>query len=92
MGNDAPVVGPAAPTANSKMVKLDIATADWSRRSSGLTVIQVSSGNIPRLQQFPFNIVAYSGHTPAAFSVISILGLTGAWGKSTTDFALQGTA
>ena len=31
MENDAPVVGPGAPTANSKMVKLDIATADWSR-------------------------------------------------------------
>src|SRR6202023_2909544 len=30
MENDAPVVGPDAPTANSKMVKLDIATADWS--------------------------------------------------------------
>jgi hypothetical protein len=27
MENDAPVVGPDAPTANSKMVKLDIATA-----------------------------------------------------------------
>jgi hypothetical protein len=27
-GNDAPVVGPDAPTANSKMFKLDIATAD----------------------------------------------------------------
>jgi hypothetical protein len=26
MENDAPVVGPDAPTANSKMVKLDIAT------------------------------------------------------------------
>ena len=31
MENDAPVVGPDAPIANSKMVKLDIATADWSR-------------------------------------------------------------
>jgi hypothetical protein len=31
MENDAPVVGPDAPTANSKMVKLDVATADWSR-------------------------------------------------------------
>jgi hypothetical protein len=28
MENDAPVVGPDAPTANSKMVNLDIATAD----------------------------------------------------------------
>jgi len=28
MENDAPVVGPDAPTANSKMVKLDIAPAD----------------------------------------------------------------
>jgi hypothetical protein len=35
MENDAPVVGPDAPTANSKMVKLDIATADWSRPTSG---------------------------------------------------------
>src|SRR5256885_4368984 len=34
--NDAPVVGPDAPTANSKMVKLHIATADWSRPTSGL--------------------------------------------------------
>jgi hypothetical protein len=40
MENDAPVVGPDAPTANSKMVKLDIATADWSRPTSGLGVIQ----------------------------------------------------
>jgi hypothetical protein len=38
MENDAPVVGPDAPTANSKMVKLDIATADWSRPTSGLPV------------------------------------------------------
>jgi hypothetical protein len=38
MENDAPVVGPDAPTANSKMVKLDIATADWSRPTSGLRV------------------------------------------------------
>ena len=37
MENDAPVVGPDAPTANSKMVKLDIATADRSR-PSGLRV------------------------------------------------------
>src|SRR3989442_15503186 len=36
MENDAPVVGPDAPTANSKMVKLHIATADWSRPTSGL--------------------------------------------------------
>jgi hypothetical protein len=39
MGNDAPVVGPDAPTANSKMFKLDIATADRSRPTSGLPVI-----------------------------------------------------
>ena len=32
MENGAPVVGPDAPTANSKMVKLNIATADWSRQ------------------------------------------------------------
>src|ERR1700683_5568530 len=31
MENDAPVVGPAAPTANSEMVEPNIATADWSR-------------------------------------------------------------
>jgi hypothetical protein len=30
MENDAPVVGPDAPTANSKIIKLDIATADWA--------------------------------------------------------------
>ena len=40
MENDAPVVGPGAPTANSKVVKLDIATADWRRPTSGLPVIQ----------------------------------------------------
>ncbi len=38
MENDAPVVGPGAPTANSKMVKLEIATGDWSRPTSGLGV------------------------------------------------------
>jgi hypothetical protein len=37
MENDAPVVGPDAPTANSKMVKLDNATAAWSRPTSGLS-------------------------------------------------------
>src|ERR1700682_3363227 len=42
MENDAPVVGPDAPTANSKMVKLDIATADWSRPPSGLRLIQTN--------------------------------------------------
>jgi len=36
--NDAPVVGPDAPTADSKMVKRDIATADWSRPTSSLRV------------------------------------------------------
>ena len=30
MENDARVVGPDAPTANSKIVKLDIAAAEWS--------------------------------------------------------------
>ena len=39
MENDAPVVGRAAPTANSKMVELNIATTDWSRPTSGLPVI-----------------------------------------------------
>jgi len=29
MENDAPVVGPDAPTVKSKMVKLEIAAADW---------------------------------------------------------------
>ena len=43
MENDAPVVGPDAPTADSKMVKLDIATAGWSRPSSGLRVMQEQS-------------------------------------------------
>ena len=33
MGNDAPVVGRDAPTANSKIVKLDTATAHRSRQS-----------------------------------------------------------
>jgi hypothetical protein len=36
MENDAPVVGPDAPIADSKMVKRDIATADWSRPTSNL--------------------------------------------------------
>jgi hypothetical protein len=36
--NDAPVADPDAPTGNSKMVKLDIATADGSRPTSGLGV------------------------------------------------------
>jgi hypothetical protein len=40
MENGAPVVGPAAPTANSKMVELDIATADWNRPTSGLRAIR----------------------------------------------------
>ena len=44
MENDAPVVGPDAPTVNSKMVKLDIATADWSRPTSGRRVIQEQFG------------------------------------------------
>jgi hypothetical protein len=39
MENDAPVVGQDAPTANSKMVKPDIATADWNRPTSGLRVM-----------------------------------------------------
>src|SRR5438270_10083608 len=40
MENDAPVVGPDAPTANSKMVKLDIAIAGCSRPTSCLRVIR----------------------------------------------------
>jgi hypothetical protein len=40
MENDALVVGPDALTANSKMVKLEIAAADGSRPTSGLRVIQ----------------------------------------------------
>jgi hypothetical protein len=47
MENDAPVVGPDALTANCKMVKLDIATADWSRPTSGLPVIQPRSIPVP---------------------------------------------
>jgi hypothetical protein len=35
-------VGPDAPTANSRMVKLDIAIADWSRPTSGLGVFRQS--------------------------------------------------
>jgi hypothetical protein len=38
MENDAPVVGPDAPTADSKMVKRDTATANWSRLTSILRV------------------------------------------------------
>src|SRR5258705_6481819 len=38
MENDAAVVGPDAPTANSKIIKLDIATADWSRPTSNLLI------------------------------------------------------
>jgi hypothetical protein len=48
MENDAPVVGPDAPTANSKMVKLDNRDADWSPRTSGLRVILAQSGNWPK--------------------------------------------
>jgi len=40
MENDAPVVGRDAPTANSKIIKMDIATADWRWPTSGLRVIQ----------------------------------------------------
>ena len=36
MENDAPVVGPDAPTANCEMVHLEVATADWSGPTSGL--------------------------------------------------------
>src|SRR6266478_9400376 len=43
MENDAPVVGPDAPTANSRMVKLDIATADWSRPTYGLRAFRRES-------------------------------------------------
>jgi len=45
MEKDAPVVGPDAPTANSKMVKLDIATADWSRPTFGLRVTHQNNRN-----------------------------------------------
>ena len=38
MENGAPVVGPDAPIANSNVVKPNIATSDWSRRTSGLRV------------------------------------------------------
>ena len=40
MENDAHVVGPDAPIANSKMVKPDLRPADWNRPTSGLCVIQ----------------------------------------------------
>jgi hypothetical protein len=44
MENAAPVVGPDAPTANSKMVKLDIATTrTWGRPTFGLPVIRQPS-------------------------------------------------
>jgi len=36
MENDGSVVGPDAPTADSKMVKRDIATADWCRPTFSL--------------------------------------------------------
>ena len=38
MENDGPVVGPDAPTADSKMVKQDIAAADWCRPTFSLRV------------------------------------------------------
>src|ERR1700693_5369139 len=47
MENDAPVVGPDAPTANSKMFKLDIATSDWGRRTSGLRVTRPGELQLP---------------------------------------------
>jgi hypothetical protein len=40
MENDALVVGPDAHTANSKWSKLDVATAEWGRPTSGLRVIE----------------------------------------------------
>ena len=43
--SDAPVVGPDAPTANSKLVKLDIATPDWSLPTSGLRVMRPEQAN-----------------------------------------------
>jgi hypothetical protein len=42
MENDAPVVGPDAPTANSKMVKLDIATG--GRESANFPMAHTQSG------------------------------------------------
>ena len=39
-GKRRPCCWPDAPTANSKMVKLDIAIAEWSRPTSGLRVIR----------------------------------------------------
>ena len=41
-GKRRPCCWPDAPTANSKMVKLDIATADWSRPTFGLRMIQTN--------------------------------------------------
>ena len=55
MENDAPVVGPDAPTANSKMVKLDIGT-DWSRPTSGLPVVrELVDESHPRDADLPTN-------------------------------------
>jgi GTPase involved in cell partitioning and DNA repair len=62
--NDAPVVGPDAHTANSKMFKLDIATADLKSanfqfaRLPGLIVILINKrrsikvGDIPGLRSY----------------------------------------
>ena len=47
MENDAPVVGRDAPTADAKMVQLDIATADWGRRTSDLGVMRSGSRCLP---------------------------------------------
>ena len=45
MENDAPVVGPDAPTADAKMVKRDIASADWSRPTSSLRLTPLEQSN-----------------------------------------------
>jgi hypothetical protein len=44
MENDAPVVGPDAPTANSNMVKLDIATAGLESANFGSRGISIQVG------------------------------------------------
>jgi len=51
MENDAPVVGPDAPTANSKMVKLDTETADLSRPAPSLRMIRTNNAVSAYLRQ-----------------------------------------
>jgi hypothetical protein len=52
MESDAPVVGPDVPTANSLMVKLDIATADWPTKEfkGRVAVVTGAASRIGRAQ------------------------------------------